>query len=75
MMMKRNHTVLFDILDKYKINSLWIASYYGNLNVVEALIPLTKNLYATNQNGSNALHIAVKRSNIDIVRVLIQYKY
>lgn len=33
------------------------------------------NLLATNQNGSNALHIAVKRGHIEVVKALIQISY
>ena len=32
-------------------------------------------ILATNENGSNALHIAVKRANIEAVMVLIEIKF
>jgi len=32
-------------------------------------------ILSTNQNGSNALHIAVKKENIKVVQVLLDIKY
>jgi ankyrin repeat protein len=33
------------------------------------------NIYAQNQNGTNALHIAVKKNNLDVLRELVLIKY
>ncbi len=61
--------------DKYGINAFWIAAFYGNIEVMKRLVERGADIFARNQNGSNALHIAVKKNNFSIVQALANIKY
>ena len=61
--------------DKYGINAFWIASFYGNIEVMKRLVDRGADIFARNHNGSNALHIAVKKNNFSIVQALVNIKY
>jgi ankyrin repeat protein len=57
------------------VNSFWVAAFYGHLDVMRFLMQKGIDILSTNQNGSNALHIAVKKENINVVQVLLDIKY
>jgi ankyrin repeat protein len=57
------------------VNSFWVAAFYGHLEVMRFLMQKGIDILSTNQNGSNALHIAVKKENINVVQVLLDIKY
>ena len=57
------------------MNSFWVAAFYGHLEVMRFLMQKGIDILSTNQNGSNALHIAVKKENIKVVQVLLDIKY
>lgn len=57
------------------MNSFWVAAFYGHLDVMRFLMQKGIDILSTNQNGSNALHIAVKKENINVVQVLLDIKY
>ncbi len=57
------------------MNSFWVAAFYGHLEVMRFLMQKGIDILSTNQNGSNALHIAVKKENINVVQVLLDIKY
>jgi ankyrin repeat protein len=61
--------------DKYGINAFWIAAFYGNIEVMKSLVDRGADIFARNHNGSNALHIAVKKNNFSIVQALVNIKY
>ncbi len=62
--------------DKFGINSFWIAAYYGHVDIIRFFCKNTMiDLHTTNENGSNALHIACKRGFIEVVRELIRHQY
>jgi ankyrin repeat protein len=62
--------------DKFGINSFWIASYYGNVEVIRLFCKNTMiDLHSTNENGSNALHIACKRGFLEVVKELMRHQY
>ena len=70
-LMLANQTLDINKQDRYGVNAFWIAAFYGKIDFMETLRTHGADIYATNQNGSNALHIAVKRKNIDVVRYLV----
>ena len=74
-MMLQNKTVNINKTDKYGINAFWIASFYGNIEVMKRLVDRGADIFARNYNGSNALHIAVKKHNFSIVQALVNIKY
>ena len=74
-MILKNRTVDVNKWDKFGINSFWISAFYGNIEVMKKLIEKSADIFARNQNGSNALHIAVKKNNFTIVQALIDIKY
>jgi ankyrin repeat protein len=74
-MMLSNKTVNINKTDKYGINAFWIAAFYGNIEVMKSLVDRGADIFARNHNGSNALHIAVKKNNFSIVQALVNIKY
>jgi len=65
--MLQNKGLNINKTDKYGINSFWIAAFYGNIEVMKKLVEWGVDVFARNHNGSNALHIAVKKNNFPIV--------
>ena len=63
-LMFQNEGLNSNLTDRYGVNAFWIASFYGHTQTMQKLMDYGVNIYATNQNGSNALHMAVKRSNM-----------
>jgi len=57
--------------DIHGVNSFWIAAYYNQFRVLRLLSELGCERLAKNEIGSNALHIAVKRKNREVVEELI----
>jgi len=70
-LMLANRTLDINKKDKFGVNAFWIASFYGKLDFMGILRDHGADVYATNQNSSNALHIAVKKKSLDVVRYLI----
>jgi len=73
--MLRNKTININRCDSYGINSFWIAAFYGHTEAMQLLIVKGADIFARNHNGSNALHIAVKKNNFSIVKALINMKF
>ena len=70
--------------DAYGVNAFWVAAFYGHVDVRFSIIILQILRYlmqkgidmlSRNQNGSNALHIAVKKENQKVVQALLDIKY
>lgn len=57
------------------MNAYWIAAFYGQTSTMDLLRQSEIDLYAKNQNGSNALHMAVKRGNDAVLTTLISQGY
>lgn len=74
-LMLRNKNININRTDKFGINSFWIAAFYGNIEVMKKLMERGIDMFARNQNGSNALHIAVKKNNFSIVQTLVNIKF
>lgn len=53
------------------MNSFWIAAYYNHSRILKLLSDNGCERLTKNENGSNALHIAVKRQNLESVQELI----
>jgi ankyrin repeat protein len=53
------------------VNSFWIAAYYNHFRILRILSDLGSDRLSKNEIGSNALHIAAKRNNIEILEELI----
>lgn len=71
-LMMANKTLDVNKTDRFGVNAFWIAAFYGRIEFLQILLTCKANIYATNQNGSNALHIAVKRNNLEVVKYLIK---
>jgi ankyrin repeat protein len=57
--------------DANGINAFWIAAYYNHARLLRNLSDLGIERQVINEIGSNALHIAVKRGNIEVIHELI----
>ncbi len=57
--------------DANGINAFWIAAYYNHARLLRNLSDLGIERQIVNEIGSNALHIAVKRGNIEVIHELI----
>jgi ankyrin repeat protein len=57
------------------VNSFWIAAYYNQFRILQILSELGCEKLAKNQVGSNALHIAVKRKNLEVIEELIAMEF
>ena len=57
--------------DASGINAFWIAAYYNHARLLRNLSDLGIDTQVINELGSNALHIAVKRGNIEAIHELI----
>jgi len=49
-----------------------MAAYHGNIGVMRRLMEKGADMFQKNVNGSNVLHIAVKKGNLDVIRELIR---
>jgi ankyrin repeat protein len=53
------------------VNAFWIAAYYNQFRILRMLSELGCERMCKNEIGSNALHIAVKRKNLESIEELI----
>ena len=67
-LMMQNQRLDLNKRDKFGVNALWIAAFYSHLSTLKLLSQTEIDRYARNQNGSNALHMAVKRENLVILQ-------
>lgn len=58
--MLTNKNTDVNMRDKNGVNAFWIACWFGNVDIMRLLIANKCDPNVTNENGSNALHIAVK---------------
>jgi ankyrin repeat/protein kinase domain-containing protein 1 len=52
-----------------------VAAFYGHIEIMRYLSSKGVEVLSRNQNGSNALHIAVKKENLKVVQALIDMKF
>jgi ankyrin repeat protein len=58
------------------VNSFWIAAYYGHGAAMGVLAEKGIDIFSINQKtGANALHIAVSKNYVNVVRMLIESEY
>eukprot|EP00347_Sterkiella_histriomuscorum_P016700 403352187 len=57
--------------DRHGINGFWLASFYNQPVTVQLLYNTKIDIFVTNNSGSNSLHIAVKKSLIEVIKVLL----
>ena len=57
--------------DANGFNAFLIASWNNKVDVMQKLIKLNCNTHSTANNGSTALHLAVKQGHIEAVRELL----
>lgn len=65
--MLNNPSLDINLQDKFGVNSFWITAYYGHAEILRRLMDRGINIFCKNQNGSNGLHISVKKENKQIV--------
>jgi ankyrin repeat protein len=73
--MVNNGRLEIDKTDKFGVNAFWIACFYSNVAIMHRLVLNGIDYKIKNQNGSNALHIAVKRGAADVVNELIKMDF
>ena len=56
-------------------HAFWIAAFYGQTSTMKLLASTKIDIYAKNHNGSNALHMAIKRGNVLVLQTLIEMQY
>ena len=49
--------------DNSGVNAFWMACFMGNVELMRILFDRNVMLHTVNKNGSNALHIAVKKAH------------
>lgn len=59
-LMSNNSTLDVNKTDKNGVNAFWIAAWFGRVETMRKLLSMHVDPQATNQNGSNSLHISVK---------------
>ena len=72
--MLKNPTVDIHVIDKKTgVNCFWLAAYYGNGQVMKIFAENGIDTLNVHQKTlRNALHVAVDRNNINIVKMLIE---
>jgi ankyrin repeat protein len=58
-----------------EINAFWIAAYYNHAVIMRKLSEFGIDRMVKNELGSNALHIAVKRGNIQCIQEMIEMDF
>lgn len=61
--------------DANGINAFWIAAYYNHARLLRNLSDLGIDRHLINEIGSNSLHIAVKRGNLEVIHELIAMNF
>ena len=67
-----NPSLNIDHTDSHGVNAFFMAAYHGNIGVMRRLMEKGADMFQKNVNGSNVLHIAVKKGNLDVIRELIR---
>ena len=57
--------------DANGLNAFLMASWHNRVEVMQKLIKLNCNVFCTANNGSTALHLAVKQGHIEAVREIL----
>lgn len=65
--MLNNKTVEVNRIDSFGVNAFWISAFYGHLSIMKRLMEKGADIYCRNHNGSNVLHISVKKNNFGVV--------
>ena len=74
-LMLQNPGLDINITDNFGVNAFWIAAFHGHFDSLRILYRCEVEMYSTNQNGSNALHMAVKKQNYRVIKELIAMKF
>ena len=61
----------FNATDKLGLNAFWLAAYSAQADVLRVLYSSKIDTLVTDKSGSNALHIAVKKGNLEVVKTLV----
>lgn len=72
-----NPTLNIDVTEKKTgVNSFWLASFFGHGKIMRLLAEKGINLLNTHRvTGNNALHIAVEKNYLNIVKMLIKSSF
>ena len=65
--MLNNKVLNINMSDSFGVNAFWISAFYGYADIMKRLMEKGADIYARNHNGSNVLHISVKKNNLAIV--------
>ena len=71
--MLSNLTLDIDRKDRNGVNAFFMG--YSHIPLMKRLMEKGVAMYEKNTNGSNVLHIAVKRGNIEVLQELIRIQY
>ena len=74
-LMLQNPRIDINKTDNFGVNSFWIAAYYGNAAAMAVLAEAGIDTLSSNENGTNALHLAAKSDYRQITKLLLQSLY
>ena len=66
-----NKTVNINVKDETGVNAFWLACKYGHGQLMKYLAEQGIDVLVTNEQSVNALHLAVSKNYINIVKLLI----
>jgi ankyrin repeat protein len=69
----KNKLTIREIEDAHGFNSLYYATYYGHLHIIEELgrreVP-----YCVSVKGTSCLHVAAKKGMVEVANIFLNYK-
>jgi len=71
-LMLENKFVDINMVNKFGLNSFWVACKYGHGGVMKVLAENGINIFNTNHKENNVLHVAAKKNYVNIVKMLIK---
>ena len=60
-LMLQHHALDVNMPDNFGVNAFWVAAFHGQIDAMHLLRWRDVEMSSTNQNGSTALHMAVKK--------------
>ena len=73
--MLKNQTIDLDKCDRHGVNAFFMAAYHGHVTIMKRLMERGVNIFQKNSNGSNVMHLAVKRKQLEVIEELIRIKF
>ena len=72
----RNKTVDINIADEHTgVTSFWLACLYGHGDIMSLLAENGADIYNTDKNSINVMHLAIIKNHTKIVKMLIESEF